>query len=803
MSFGTTVSEGYNYFGSYAQAVCMGPVQTLWRIRNGKTVIWEGPVYAADANASGYTALTTDIGSIRFYWGTVTQVADTILAQLYVDGGQSASYAHISPLKRICYAVMDDVAFGKQTAPPVLKFEVSRHTSNLTLDGKVGEVRVAGSADYTSSPTVGFTGGGGSGAAATAIINTEGEVVDVLVTNPGTGYTSAPTVTLTGGGGTYTSATADLVHAVSGNGLVPEMIYDLFTDGLYGLGVDPSNFITSSFVDACDTVRDEGLGFNANIESQSSARSWIGRLLDLIQAVLYVENGKVGIKLVRKESTSGIPTVDESVLTDEPTFDNTLLADTWNLTVIKWVDRRNLYERTTEPFYNDANLTLQGEEVRREFDVAFCNTEEVARKVAARKGIQGGTPEFRVNLNVLPSVSLENGDLFWLSYTKGGITNRLMRVVATTRDQSGSDQLGLTAVEEFTLDWSVVYDAGKGNTTIGPALGDDGRNIQDAPVPTVTPRLAYVPGGLKTADDAALVAFGRPHPLLSKARAFFTWSPAEKSYFMVAQVSSFPAEGEVVWFQRYRTTNWLFRIEFATQGEAAGVVDLLSDGGAEVYLVVNLRDAKPSTSTDADSFESAWLRPADGGTVNLIDTTTVEIEVASADFGSRELDLETLADDGVYPSLAAYVGTRESFCIAHFKSIQFERDGHNGAQNRASGLWPDGNRVRYLKVQTFRGAKSADLADCPESTYEWGVELTPTWGTYAETAAERADNELGNYYDSASETDLYGTVEGHDDALGAVFDGIETEAELLLAEHVDDVLGRVYLERDGIYSESR
>ena len=63
---------------------------------------------------------------------------------------------------------------------------------------------------YTTTPTVGFTGGGGSGAAATAVVS-GGQVIAILMTNFGTGYTSTPTVGFTGGGGTGAVATAVMV----------------------------------------------------------------------------------------------------------------------------------------------------------------------------------------------------------------------------------------------------------------------------------------------------------------------------------------------------------------------------------------------------------------------------------------------------------------------------------------------------------------------------------------------------------------------------------------------------------------
>jgi hypothetical protein len=81
----------------------------------------------------------------------------------------------------------------------------------------------AGGTGFTSAPTVTFTGGGGTGAAATAVVS-GGNVVGINVTNAGTGYTTAPTIGFTGGGGTGATATAVLgrTHTfVSGGATIP------------------------------------------------------------------------------------------------------------------------------------------------------------------------------------------------------------------------------------------------------------------------------------------------------------------------------------------------------------------------------------------------------------------------------------------------------------------------------------------------------------------------------------------------------------------------------------------------------
>ena len=79
-----------------------------------------------------------------------------------------------------------------------------RYVSRLTIQN-------AGSG-YSSAPTLTFSGGGGTGAEATAEVYS-GEIVGVTVTNPGTGYTSSPTVNVIGGGGSGAEIIANLSFA--------------------------------------------------------------------------------------------------------------------------------------------------------------------------------------------------------------------------------------------------------------------------------------------------------------------------------------------------------------------------------------------------------------------------------------------------------------------------------------------------------------------------------------------------------------------------------------------------------------
>jgi hypothetical protein len=80
--------------------------------------------------------------------------------------------------------------------------------------GGVASVAVVSGGNYLTVPTVVFTGGGGTGAAATAVLVPGAPnfaVGSIVVTNPGSGYTSAPAVSFTGGGETVAAvATATI-----------------------------------------------------------------------------------------------------------------------------------------------------------------------------------------------------------------------------------------------------------------------------------------------------------------------------------------------------------------------------------------------------------------------------------------------------------------------------------------------------------------------------------------------------------------------------------------------------------------
>lgn len=71
--------------------------------------------------------------------------------------------------------------------------------------------------DPKSPPTISFSGGGGSGASARAIVGSSGTLDWIYLTSEGSGYTSQPSVSISGGGGAAATAFLNLPISIVGS----------------------------------------------------------------------------------------------------------------------------------------------------------------------------------------------------------------------------------------------------------------------------------------------------------------------------------------------------------------------------------------------------------------------------------------------------------------------------------------------------------------------------------------------------------------------------------------------------------
>jgi autotransporter-associated beta strand protein/T5SS/PEP-CTERM-associated repeat protein len=184
---GTVLSNGGMRLGFAANG------RGVVNLRPGGTIV--------TANVAGVPGIASALGQFNFHGGTLKPLAsttgfmDNVSQALIWQGG----------------AVID--TDGKDVT-------VRQNFSAPTGQGVTDIPLTAGGSGYIANPVVELTGGGGTGAAAVAILDAAGSVTGIRVTNPGIGYTSAPTVNLRGGGAaTPATVGAPALGANVGGGL--------------------------------------------------------------------------------------------------------------------------------------------------------------------------------------------------------------------------------------------------------------------------------------------------------------------------------------------------------------------------------------------------------------------------------------------------------------------------------------------------------------------------------------------------------------------------------------------------------
>ncbi len=198
-------------------------------ITNGRvtsvTITNPGAAYIANATVtfSAPTTGTTATGVALFSGQSIRDIGVTapgtdysfapavvIDAPTIAGGVQATATATFNPVTRqVTGITITNAGSGYAGLPNVslVSNTVNAATEVFLAGGSVLSVDMNNQGEgYTQPPLVTFTGGGGNGAAGTAIV-VDGRVVGVNITNGGTGYTSSPTLTFDSGNGASGVAT--------------------------------------------------------------------------------------------------------------------------------------------------------------------------------------------------------------------------------------------------------------------------------------------------------------------------------------------------------------------------------------------------------------------------------------------------------------------------------------------------------------------------------------------------------------------------------------------------------------------
>ena len=111
---------GYKYYMSWIQAICAGPVDTLYAIyKDNDTLIWEGELNRP-VSGGKETITIRDLGTIDFYFGTTDHAQNTKIGTLIGDPKLN------STMRGLCYAHFDDCYIGTYNRCPSIHFVLKK-----------------------------------------------------------------------------------------------------------------------------------------------------------------------------------------------------------------------------------------------------------------------------------------------------------------------------------------------------------------------------------------------------------------------------------------------------------------------------------------------------------------------------------------------------------------------------------------------------------------------------------------------------------------------------------------------------
>lgn len=283
------------------------------------------------------------------------------------------------------------------------------------------------------------------------------------------------------------------------------IIYQVLTDGEFGMGLDPSSAIdVESFTRAAKTLYEEGVGLSMAWSTSTAAQDFIDEVKGHINALMFTDprTGKIVIKLIRDDydkSSLRSANPDNCKVTS---FSRKAWGDTINEIVVTWTNPDTENEETVT-LQDNGNIAEQGEVISDSRNYYGARSSELAWKLAER--------ELRVVSSPLSSAEIELSREFWdikpgdclkLTYPEYGISSLVMRVWEVKYGKRNSSKITISVTEDvFSLPVSAYV---KPPSTEWVDVSATPRAITDSAVITL-PAFAVA-----TVSDASLSQFQYP-----------------------------------------------------------------------------------------------------------------------------------------------------------------------------------------------------------------------------------------------------------------------------------------------------
>jgi hypothetical protein len=247
------------------------------------------------------------------------------------------------------------------------------------------------------------------------------------------------------------------------------MLYEVLTNTIWGVGMDPGAIDTASFLAAGNTLYGEAFGLSMILEQQTEAKDFIAEILRHIDGDLYgdPETGLLTLALVRGDyDVDDIPELDESMVTSVE-FSRRSWSETANVAQITFTSRAGNFEPRMAMAYDSANLARRGEKSPVQVEFRGIATDGPASLAATRVLRAMSYPFAQVKVTVnRKAYALRPAGVFKLKWSPLGIERMVLRVVRPSDGKLEDGEISIDCVEDaFSVSSTVYTNAGSGGWT--------------------------------------------------------------------------------------------------------------------------------------------------------------------------------------------------------------------------------------------------------------------------------------------------------------------------------------------------
>lgn len=426
----TNVTKGYKYYVGMQLSLCMGEVDELKEIWVADKKAWEGTcqrpsdgqavvidvdspnLFGGDSSEGGVQ------GDVAFYFGTANQDVDPYYATLLVNTGFSRYFygAHTAYWQNL----LNNSGFNRNAVPSF------RHVCYASL-----RQMYVGTSTYIKPWYFVL------------------KRLPIAITDCGQDWCD-----------------------VNGDANPAEMIFELLTNELWGLGMSRSLIDIDNFSSVADTLYAEGIGLSMQFDAQTKAQNLIDEILRHIDASLYVDNstGLVKLKLIRADyNVDNLPLYDQSCI---KSFELSRISwpETYNEAKVNYIDRASNFAEKVAQAIDLANYRIQGGDlVSQTFDFKGFSNATAAAQAAVRclKVISYPLAKAKLVTN-RKAYGIVPGDVIKVTWPPLGIYNQVFRVTAPNYGSVEEGEIELDVIEDIYGTPSAVYVPPPGSGGVDP-----------------------------------------------------------------------------------------------------------------------------------------------------------------------------------------------------------------------------------------------------------------------------------------------------------------------------------------------